>query len=487
MREDLRTLLSEIPHREFFVSLFGDRVWLVGGGVRDLLLGKPLKEIDLLVVKHPLEEIIEKLRPYGKVSLVGKSFAVLKFHYQGEIIEISIPRKERRASSGSWSHKNFLVFADPNLPIEEDLKRRDFTVNSMALNLKTGQLKDPLGGREDLKREIIRMTNPEAFADDPLRVLRAGRFAAKLNFKIDPEIYLRAKPVVFDEIPKERILEELYKINLTEHPHRAWEEFLPLTVLEKLFPCLYKLSFWVQDGVFHPETDAYGNHTIWPHVLLTIMQAARLAAAYSLKEPQRHALLFAALLHDVEKPSCSRWEWRDGRLVVRSLGHDVEGEKTAEEFCERLGIYTYRGYPLRERIKKLVRVHHRPSEIYNHRDEVTRRAFNRLAKELDGEYILAILLDAADRNARGQPPMDELDQEGKWLLSKFEEFKASEAIKPLIMGRDLLALGYKPGPFMGKILKKLYELQLDGVFTTKEEGLKLIPKITEEISAKEDK
>ena len=101
MREDLRTLLSKIPHREFFVSLFGDRVWLVGGGVRDLLLGKPLKEIDLLVVKHTLEEIIEKLRPYGKVSLVGKSFAVLKFHYQGEIIEISIPRKERRASKST--------------------------------------------------------------------------------------------------------------------------------------------------------------------------------------------------------------------------------------------------------------------------------------------------------------------------------------------------------------------------------------------------
>ncbi len=485
MQEDLKTLLSKVPHRDFFVKIFGEDVYIVGGGVRDLLLGKPPKEIDLIVLHTPIDEITQRLEPYGRISLVGKSFAVLKFHFQGEIIEISIPRKERKASETSWSHKNFLVHADPNLPIEEDLKRRDFTVNSMALNLKTGKLIDPLGGRRDLKRKILRMTNPEAFADDPLRVLRAARFAAKLNFKIDPEIYERAKPVQFTELPKERVLEELYKINLTENPQRAWEEFLPLTVLEKIFPCLYRLSFWIQDGVFHPETDPQGNHTIWPHVLLTIMQASRLAKAYSLKEPQRHALLFAALLHDVEKPSCSRWEWRDGRLVVRSMGHDVEGEKTAEQFCEKLGIYTYRGYPLRERIKKLVRVHHRPSEIYNHREEVTRRAFNRLAKELDGEYILAILLDAADRNARGQSPLRELDHVGKWLLRKFEEFKASEAIKPLVMGRDLLALGFRPGPRMGKILKKLYELQLDGAFTTKEEGIKLAGKISKEIFGKE--
>ncbi len=485
MREDLKNLLPKIPHREFFVSLFGGDVFLVGGGVRDLLLGKELKEIDLIVLHHPIEEIVEKLKPHGKISLVGKSFAVLKFHYGGGIIEISIPRKERRASPDSWSHKNFLVQADPELPLEEDLRRRDFTVNSMALNLLTGELVDPLGGREDLRRRILRMTNPRAFADDPLRVIRAARFAAKLSFKIDPEIYEKAKGVEFSELPRERILEEIFKINLTEHPEKAWEEFLPLTVLEKVFPCLYRLTFWIQDGVFHPETDPFGNHTVWPHVLLTIMQAARLAGAFSLEEPQRHALLFAALLHDVEKPSCSRWEWREGRMVVRSMGHDVEGEKTAEEFCQRLGIYTYRGYPLRERIVKLVRVHHRPSEIYNNREEVTRRAFNRLAKELDGEYILAVLLDAADRNARGQAPLQDLDEVGKWLLEKFREFNADQAIKPLIMGRDLIALGFKPGPKMGKILRRLYELQLDGVFTTREEGLRLAPRVSKELFGKE--
>ncbi len=484
MREDLKILSSKIPHRDFFVSIFGRDVYLVGGGVRDLLMGKEIKEEDFLITNHTIEKIIEKLSPYGKINLVGKSFAVLKFHYKGEIIEIAIPRKERKASDSSYSHKNFVVEADPSLPVEEDLRRRDFTVNSMAMRLMDMEIVDPLGGREDLKRKILRMTNPEAFSDDPLRVLRAARFAAKLNFKIDPEIYERSKPVSFVDIPSERVLEEIYKIHETESPERGWEEFLPLTVLEKLFPELYLLTFWIQDGVFHPETDSMGNHTIWPHTLLTIMQAGRLANIFSLELPQRQALLFGALLHDIAKPSCSKWEWRDNRLVIRSMGHDVEGEKMAEEFCDKLGIHSYRGYPLRKRILKLVRTHHRPSEIYNQRENVTRRAFNRLSKELEGEYILAILLDAADRNARGEPPLKELDPPGKWLVNKFEEFKAKEAIKPLVYGRDLIAIGFKPGPKLGAVLKRLYEMQLDGEFETREEGIALAEKVSMDLFGK---
>ena len=484
MREDLKTLSFKIPHRDFFTGLFKDKVYIVGGGVRDLLMGKEIQELDLLITRHRIEEIIEKLKPYGKINLVGKSFAVLKFHYKGEIIEIAIPRKEKKASRFSSSHKNFIVDADPDLPIEEDLKRRDFTVNSMAIRLIDLKLIDPLGGREDLKRRILRMTNPEAFSDDPLRVLRAARFAAKLAFKIDAEIYEKSKPVSFTEIPRERILEELYKMHETRNPERGWEEFLPLTVLEKIFPELYTLSFWIQDGKFHPETDEFGNHTIWPHTVLTVMQAARLSEIYSIAGGQRQALIFAALLHDIAKPLCSKWEWKNGRLVVRSIGHDVEGEKLAEAFCDKLGIYSYKGYPLRDRILKLVRTHHRPSEIYNQRDNVTKRAFNRLSKELEGEYLLAVLLDAADRNARGQHPLRELDEPGKWLLKKFEEFRAEEAIKPIVMGRDLLAIGFKPGPKLGKILKKLYELQLDGEFETKEEGIRLAEKISIELFGK---
>ncbi len=474
--------VEAIPFRDFFVELFGDRVYAVGGAVRDLLMGKKVEEVDLLVVRTPPDELVEKLRPFGKVSLVGKSFAVFKFHYKGKIIEIALPRRERKARPDSYSHKNFLVEADPNMPVEEDLKRRDFTVNSMALRLSDGLLVDPLNGRRDIERRLLRMTNPRAFADDPLRVLRAARFAAKLDFRIDPSVYLEAKKVRFDELARERVLEEMLKINLTERPDIGWREFLPLTVLEKLFPELYTLTFWIQDGEFHPEADQFGNHTIWPHILLTLMQAARLASKFSLTRTQRHALLFAALLHDVAKPKMSRWEWKNGRLTITSRGHDVEGARMAEQFCDRWGIYTLEGYPLRERIITLVRVHHRPGEIYAQREVVTKKAFNRLAKELEGEYILAVLLDVADRNARGQPPLQDLDEPGQWILNKFKEYQISEkTLKPLVYGRDLLAIGFKPGPKLGAVLKKLYEMQLDGVFETKEEGIKLAEKVCREL------
>jgi tRNA nucleotidyltransferase (CCA-adding enzyme) len=196
--------------------------------------------------------------------------------------------------------------------------------------------------------------------------------------------------------------------------------------------------------------------------------------------------LFAALLHDVAKPKMSKWEWKNGRITVTSRGHDTEGVKIAEKFCDRWGIYTLEGYPLRDRILALVRTHHRPGEIYAQREVVTKKAFNRLAKELEGEYLLAILLDVADRNARGQPPLEDLDEPGRWLLNKFKEYKISEsALKPIVYGRDLLAIGFKPGPKLGKILKRLYEMQLDGVFETKEEGIKLAEKISMELFGKE--
>ncbi len=481
MRGGSKIFSFDIAHRDFFLSLFGRDVYLVGGGVRDLLLGRGIKEIDLLIARYSLEDITEKLRPFGKINLVGKSFAVLKFHYEGEVIEIAIPRKERRAISESSSHKNFIVEADPFLPIEEDLKRRDFTVNSMAMRLSDFEIIDPLGGRQDVKKKILRMSNPEAFSDDPLRVLRAARFAAKLDFKIHNEIYQRAKKISFTEIPRERILEEIYKLHCTERPQRGWEELLPLGVLEKVFPELYILTFWIQDGIFHPETDYYGNHTIWPHTLLTLMQASRLAKLYEIKNGRRQALLFSALLHDIAKPSCSKWEWKGDRLVIRTVGHDIEGENMAKEFCGRFGIHSYMGYPLRKRILKLVKTHHRLSEIYNQRESVTKKAFNRFAKELDGEYMLGILLDVADRNARGQSPLNDIDEPGRWLLEKFEEFKTSEVIKPLVMGRDLLSIGFNPGPKLGAVLKRLYEMQLDGEFDKKEEGIKLAEKVTIEI------
>ena len=129
----------------------------------------------------------------------------------------------------------------------------------------------------------------------------------------------------------------------------------------------------------------------------------------------------------------------------------------------------------------LIKAHHRASELWQNRDSVTKKAFNRLAADVYGEIELVALLDAADRSGRDEEPIQGLDQEGQWLLNKFEELNVSKTtIQPLILGRDLIDLGIKPGPEMGVILKKLYQLQLDNDFETRSKGLKLAKNIIKE-------
>lgn len=203
--------LSEFPFIKDFEK-HGAKVYQVGGQVRDSLIGKKSKDTDILVAGLDMEQMAELLIPYGKSDLVGKSFGVLKFTPKGEkeAIDIAIPRTEIKIGSG---HKGFEVNADPSLPIETDLFRRDFTINAIAKDT-NGNLIDPFNGVQDLKDKTIRIVNPEAFSDDPLRMLRAIQFAARFDFEIEPNTWsLIVKSVdSIKEITGERILIELEKI-----------------------------------------------------------------------------------------------------------------------------------------------------------------------------------------------------------------------------------------------------------------------------------
>ncbi|HNT01679.1 MAG TPA: hypothetical protein PKJ80_06590, partial [Candidatus Saccharicenans sp.] len=210
-------LQADFEHRELFVRLFGQDVYAVGGFVRDLLLGRSPQEVDLLIQGHPLEEIIDKLKPYGRVDLVGRSFGVIKFTIDGRTYDVALPRKDRALADSQAtgrSHRDFVIEADPFLPLEKDLERRDFRCNSLALRLADGKIIDPFNGQADLEQKIIRLTNPGSFPDDPLRVMRAARFASVLEFDIDREIYLAAKEIDLSGLSVERINEELFKILL---------------------------------------------------------------------------------------------------------------------------------------------------------------------------------------------------------------------------------------------------------------------------------
>ena len=222
-----------------------------------------------------------------------------------------------------------------------------------------------------------------------------------------------------------------------------------------------------------PERDAFGHHTVWAHIKLSVDQAATLAKISGLPDPKRLALLLAALYHDLGKATTTRWEFKRGRMTLTSVGHDVQSERAARRVLVRFKVQTWGGYPIGRVVPLLIRAHHRAGELWSNRAEVTKKAFNRLAAEVQGEIDLLILLDAADRAGRRTRLVRGLDRQACWLVRKFAELQVNrETIKPLIMGRDLLRLGVAPGPGMGRLLKRLYKIQLDNGFETKAEGLR---------------
>lgn len=204
--------LNDLPFKEDIEGM-GGKIYSVGGAVRDEFLGKESKDLDILITGVPFDHLEELLAHYGKVDAVGKSFGIIKFKPHGSIedIDIAIPRTER--ATGEGGHKGFEVSSDHNLPIEKDLERRDFTINAIAKDV-NGNIIDPFGGQKDLQRKIIRIVNPEAFSDDPLRMLRAVQFAARFGFVIEPNTkqMISANAARIKEIPAERILTELDKI-----------------------------------------------------------------------------------------------------------------------------------------------------------------------------------------------------------------------------------------------------------------------------------
>ena len=463
------------PDRALFVRLFKGDVYAVGGFVRDLLRKKPADEVDLLVAHLPLGVLIEALSPHGKIDVVGRSFGVVKFTRKGRTYDVALPRADRTEGNGTRRHRDVIVKADPELPLAEDLRRRDFRCNSLAVRLSDGILLDPFNGRRDIREKILRMTDPAVFPEDPLRVLRAARFAAVLGFRLDPEIYALSPSIDLSGLSVERINEELFKILLkADRPSAGLEELFRLGALRALFPELYALTLIIQDSVFHPEKDDFGHHTVWHHTRLAVDQARRLAAIGGLEPPRALALLLAALYHDAGKAETTAWEHKKGRMVITSAGHDMASEKIAKIAFQRSKIFSWNGYDVRKTALMLIRTHHRPGELWAHRAEVTRKAFNRLAADSDGEIELCAYLDTADRAGRGGRPVRGLDRRARWLLDMFRRLDVNkDTIQPLLLGRDLIALGASPGPPLGALLKELYRRQLDNEFRTKKQGLRL--------------
>jgi len=438
------------------VQTEGGRALLVGGCVRDELMGQQSKDWDLEVYGIDPARLREMLDQFGTVNVVGEAFTVYKLDAH---FDISLPRRERKTGRG---HRAFVIEGDPSMSIEEATKRRDFTINAILQDPLTQEIIDPFHGRDDLERKVLRAVSPNPFPEDSLRVLRAAQFAARFEFAIEPETVEICRRIDLSDLPAERIWGEMEKLLLrAQCPSSGLDWLRTLRVVDQLFPQMKALIDVPQEPEWHPEGD------VWIHTLLTVDRARELIG--DLPYAKQITVMLAALCHDFGKPATT--EFVDGR--VRSREHEEEGVEPTESFLDRLNIHTLDGYDVRAQVIALVRDHLKPGEFYKKRDEVGDGAFRRLARkcELDLLYRVA-RADSLGRNAVWVPRENWYDAAAQeWFIARARQLDVtSQAPAPILRGRHLLEMGLAPGPRIGEITRAVYEMQLDGRVRTLEDA-----------------
>ncbi len=459
--------MPEIPEKVLSLARAihdaGGRALLVGGCVRDELMGKQPKDWDLEVYNLDAARVREILDQFGSVNVVGESFTVYKL---GHDLDVSIPRRERKSGRG---HKGFVIEGDPSMSVAEAARRRDFTINAILRDPLTGELIDPYEGRRDIDRGVLRVVSSETFAEDSLRVLRAAQFAARFEFDISPETVELCRNVDLSDLPAERIWGEMEKLLLqAQHPSVGLEWLHKLGAIEKLFPEIQSLIGVPQDREWHPEGD------VFVHTKLVVDRARELID--DLSYSRQVTVMLAALAHDFGKPDTT--EFIDGRL--RSRGHEEAGVPPAESFLDRLNVYTLDGYNVRGQVIALVREHLKPGEFYKKRDEVGEGAFRRLARRCEPDLLYRVAkADSLGRNADWVPREQWYGAEAQeWFIERTKELQVEQRPPdPLLLGRHLLELGVEPGPKVGEITRAIYEMQLDGSVRTLDEAINEARKI----------
>jgi tRNA nucleotidyltransferase (CCA-adding enzyme) len=427
----------------------GGRALIVGGWVRDRLMGTDSADVDVEVFGVAAQRLRELLEEFGRVEAVGESFQV----YKVGGIDVSLPRRDSKAGRG---HRGFVVSGDPDMTIAEAARRRDFTVNAMSWDPLTGEYLDPFDGRRDLDRRVLRIVDPATFADDSLRVLRAVQLAARFGFVLDDRTRAICREMPLDDLPAERVWGEVEKLLFAPRPSIGFALAMDLGVVERLFPELHALAGCQQEPEWHPEGD------VWVHTLQVIDQAR--TRLDGLPRPQQIAVMLGAVCHDLGKPATTAFI--DGR--IRSMDHEEQGVAPTLALLDRLNVHTIDGYDVRAQVAGLTAQHLKPGSWYKVRDEVGDGAFRRLAHKVD----LELLARVAVSDCLGREPGRFDCRAMEWFLDRARALGVEHRPPaPILLGRHLLALGMKPGPRMGEILKAVYERQMDGTVTTLDEAV----------------
>jgi len=438
----------------------GGRALIVGGWVRDRLMGRSCKDVDLEVYGLPADRLKDVLGAFGNVNTVGESFTV----YKVAGVDVSLPRRESRIGRG---HRGFEVIGDPNLSFTEAARRRDFTVNAIAWDPLTAEYIDPFDGRRDIAARLLRAVDVQTFGEDSLRVLRAVQFAARFEFTLDAATADLCREIALDDLPSERIWMEIEKLLLqAPRPSIGFALALDLGVISRLFPEIHAMVGCKQEPEWHPEGD------VWVHTLMVVDQAR--TRIDDLDRSHQIVVMLGAVCHDLGKPLTTAFV--DGR--IRSIDHEQAGVAPATAVLDRLNIHTIDGYDVRKQILGIVAHHLKPGMFRQSPTPVSDGAFRRLSEKVDLE-LLARLAKSDCLGRTGHFDCSAMD----WFLDRARDLGVQHAPPdPLVKGRHLLALGLKPGPRIGVILRQIYEKQLDGTITSIDDGITLARQILEQQS-----
>ena len=439
------TLAGPLRQIEQLIRRAGGRTWLVGGCIRDLVLGRQPRDLDFEISGLPPGQLHALLTEHFSVQFVGKAFGVFKL--QGLPVDISIPS---RMLTDNESAQGPLRQSDPDMDIEEALARRDFTMNALAWDPDTLELRDPFNGRADLDAHVLRHVS-ERFVEDPLRVLRGMQLAARFGLTAAPETVALCKTVTQDGQPSERLWEEWKKLLLQGITPSLGLQFLSDCGWLRFYPELAALQGCEQDPIWHPEGD------VWIHTLHCLDWFAMERTG---NQDDDLIVGLGILCHDFGKPATTTTDF--GRITSR--GHEPEGEAPTRRFLERLTNQD----DLINEVIPLVLCHLRPRTL--HDANASDSAVRRLARQVRRIDRL-VRVARADHAGRPPKPFDGFPA-GTWLLERARRLEVEEqAPTPIVMGRHLLELGVQPGPDMGRLLDECYEAQLDGTFSSLGDGL----------------
>jgi tRNA nucleotidyltransferase (CCA-adding enzyme) len=442
-----------------YVHSLGLDAYVVGGAVRDELLGKPVRELDFVVPGVGHAELRAALEPHGRVEdlVVADQRVGVRLHprdrearaLQPAGIEITPPRVER--STGPGRH-DFEIVADPGISLEQDMERRDFTINAIARRLEDGSILDPLGGRADLEQGVLRTTSATSFRDDPLRIVRGLRFVSELGFDPDEDTLrqMREWAPQIEHVSGERIggglaadgMGELSKLLLGPHPAKALRLARETGVLEHVLP-------EARPAIGFDQESRYHDLPLDEHVFRVVQAAADAGAPLAVR--------LAALLHDLGKPE-SAWRGPDGRQHF--YANPTLGKRSHEEIGADLatGALSRLRYPtrLRQHVRRIVREHMfgvpKPDDAAKARRFLHRHG-DELALDLVAHKRADLLGKRDGRDARTEEELAKLERFRRTLLGELDRPHRLDQLA--VDGNDLIAAGWQPGPQLGDALEHL--------------------------------